>query len=114
MFEQETGYLAIAHVDIVGPFHPGLDSERGEGGLDGERYRFAEGKLIAGREIGGSEEEGKGEVAARLRLPGIAALAAPGGLRVGDDQHLIGEAGGLAGGVGVGGIGFGESENLHS
>ncbi len=115
VLDEYARYLAVSHIDVVGPLDEHLHA-REQGGEHlhhpkSHSARYVE--LTCG--LGGlrTEHDGEGEVESRLRLPAVATLSAPGCLPAGHDYVAVGQRAGMGGGVGVGGVYGVKRYHLH-
>ena len=104
ILDEDATDLAIAHVDVVGPFHLGTHAIAFEQADDGQGHGLAERELQPGREIHRVPQQAEEQVLARGREPHVTALAAPSRLVVGIDGQVPGWV--QAPQLGVGGVKF--------
>ena len=92
VLEEHAAQFGIAHINIVGPLHPGLDADCPQGTLHGHGLRLGEDELARGGDALRLEADAKKQVLPCLGLPVVAALTATGGLVVGRDQEKPADA----------------------
>ena len=114
ILDEDSADLAVADIDIIRPFHGSVHAVAGEEIGHGERHSLGDGKLAACREGLEAAEEGESEILARFGLPGIAPLAATGGLVLGHHHCHILELVGMDGHIAVSAFYGFEQEIVHS
>ena len=102
MLYEDAAYLAVAAIDVVGPFHHRLHAAPGKGVGNGERDSLADEELAARMQRARrTEEKREGKVTARLRLPAVAPLTASRALAAGRDHRHVGEFTGMLCDIGI-------------
>ena len=88
VFDEHAHHLAVAEIDVVGPLDAGVDAESGQAVGQCERHDLREQELLGNGQKRGLEHQREGDALGGAG-PGMAALAAPGGLAFGPDDVAV-------------------------
>ena len=89
VFDQNADQLAVARIDVVRPFDPGVDAITAEKVRQSQSHRFRKQKLFRNGQKTGFPHQREHQVASLLAAPGMPPLAASGALPLGADRIAV-------------------------